>query len=83
MKKIGIGLLVVLVLLVAAVLIAPSFVDWNAYKDRIAAEVHAATGRELAIDGNISLALLPAPALSVEIVRLANAAGGSEPTMVA
>ncbi len=82
MKKFGIGLLAVLVLLVAAVLVAPSFIDWNVYKDRIVAEAHKATGRELTIDGDISLALLPAPALSVENVRLANAVGGSEPTMV-
>ncbi len=82
-KKIGIGLLAVIVLLVAAVLVVPSFVDWNIYKDRIAAEVREITGRELSIDGGISLTLLPAPALSVENVRLANAPGGSEPTMVA
>jgi len=81
-KKFGIGLLAVVVLLVAVVLVAPSFVDWNIYKDRIVAEVQKATGRELTIDGDISLALLPAPALSVENVGLANAVGGSEPTMV-
>lgn len=82
MKKIGIGLLAVIVLLVAVVLVAPSFVDWNVYKDRIAVEVRKAIGRELSIDGDISLVLLPAPALSVENVRLANAPDGSEPTMV-
>lgn len=83
MKKFALGLLVILVLLVGAILVAPSFVDWNAYKDRIAAEARKATGRELIIDGDIGLALLPAPALSVENVRLANAPGGSDPTMVA
>ena len=82
MKKIGIGLLAVIVLLVAVVLVAPSFVDWNVYKDRIAVEVRKAIGRELSIDGDIGLVLLPAPALSVENVRLANAPDGSEPTMV-
>ena len=74
MKKIGIGLLAVIVLLVAVVLVAPSFVDWNVYKDRIAVEVRKAIGRELSIDGDIGLVLLPAPALSVENVRLANEA---------
>jgi uncharacterized protein involved in outer membrane biogenesis len=82
-KKIGIGLLALIVLLVAGILVAPSFVDWNAYKGRIAAEVRKATGRELSIDGDIGLSLLPRPALSVGNVRLANAPDGSEPTMVA
>jgi uncharacterized protein involved in outer membrane biogenesis len=82
-KKLGIGLFVILILLVGAILVAPGFVDWNTYKDRIAAEARKATGRDLIIDGDIGLALLPAPALSVENVRLANAPGGSDPTMVA
>ncbi|HZD24959.1 MAG TPA: AsmA family protein, partial [Alphaproteobacteria bacterium] len=37
--------------------------------------VHNATGRELAIDGDISLSLLPAPALSAGDLRLGNPAG--------
>jgi len=75
------GLAALVVLVIAAVLIGPSFVDWNAHKDRIAAEVRKATGRDLMIDGDVHLAVLPAPTLSADRVRLANVAGGSEPTM--
>ena len=67
----------VLALLVAAVLIGPSLVDWNAHKDRIVAEVREATGREFSIQGDMSLALLPVPALSAQGVRLASIEGGS------
>lgn len=81
-KKLGLGLLGLVVLLVAAILIAPSFIDWNAQKGRITAEVRNLTGRELAIDGDVSLAVLPAPALSAAKVRLANVEGGSAPDMV-
>jgi hypothetical protein len=75
------GLLGLIVLVVAAALIGPGLVDWNAHKDRIATEVRKATGRDLTIDGDVHLAVLPAPAFSADRVRLANVAGGSEPTM--
>ncbi len=81
LKKILIGLGVLILLLVLAVAIGPRFVDWNAYKTRVIAAVRDATGRELAIDGDISLNLLPSPTLSVAGVRLANLPGGSAPDM--
>lgn len=81
-KKILIGLAVVLVLLVGAVLILPSFVDWNAYKDRIAAQVEQATGRTLTIGGDMTLQVLPSPRLTAERVTLANAPGGQAENMV-
>ena len=81
LKKILIGLGVLVLLLVAAVLVGPRFVDWNAYKPRVIEAVRNATGRELAIDGDISVSLLPSPTLSVAGVRLANFQGGSTPDM--
>jgi hypothetical protein len=81
MKKILIGIGVLLVLLVAAVLVGPSFYDWNRHKGEIAAKVREATGRDLTIDGDISLAILWTPTLSVSKVRFANVAGGSAPDM--
>jgi len=75
------GLVALVVLVIAAVLIGPSFVDWNAHKTRLAAEVRAATGRDLTIDGDMHLAILPAPALSAIDVRFANIPGGTEPFM--
>jgi len=81
MKKVLIGIGVLLVLLVAAVLVGPSFYDWNRHKGEIAAKVRDATGRDLTIDGNISLSILWTPTLSVTKVRFANIAGGSAPDM--
>ncbi len=75
------GLVAFVVLVVAAALIGPSFVDWNAHKARLAAEVRAATGRDLTIDGDMHLTILPAPALSADQVRFANISGGTEPYM--
>ncbi len=82
MRIVLIGLGALVVLLVAAIFAAPSFVDWNSHKALIAKEARKFTGRALAIDGDVSLALLPAPALSAKGVRLANIDGGSEAAMM-
>lgn len=81
MKKILIACLVLLCILIAAILIVPSFIDWNAYKAQIAERVAQATGRKVELKGDIGLSLLPSPALTVRDARLANMAGGSEQDM--
>ena len=48
MKKILIGVGVLVVLLIAGALIAPNFIDWNAQKGRIAAQVRRPTPRKTA-----------------------------------
>ena len=77
-----IGAVGLIVLLLAAVLVGPSFVDWNSQKALIQAEARKATGRELAIEGDVNLSLLPSPTLSAFGVRLANVEGGSASAMV-
>ncbi len=58
--KITVSVVAVLVLLVVALAIAiPLLFDLNDHKDRIAAEVHDATGRELTIDGDLDLTIFP------------------------
>ncbi len=71
-----------IVLLVAAVLVVPSFIDWNAHKGQILSVIEEKTGRTAAIDGDIDLAILPAPALRVAGVRLANFKGAVSPDML-
>ncbi len=81
LKKFLIGVLGLIVLLLLAVAIGPRFIDWNNYKGRVAGAVRDVTGRDLTIDGDMSLSLLPSPTLFVSGVRLANIAGGSAPDM--
>ncbi len=81
MRKLLIGLFILIFVLAAAVFIGPSLVNWNDYKGRIAEAVERETGRQLSIDGDISLTLLPSPALSVRGVRLANLPGAENPDM--
>ena len=76
-KKLLIGILAVLLLVVGAVLVIPSLIDWNTYKAEIAERIGAATGRAVTLEGDIDLALLPRPTLSVTGARLANLPGAS------
>lgn len=82
MKKILIAALVIVLLLLGAVLVVPALIDWNAYKDEIAARVGAATGRPVSIAGDIRLSLLPTPALSLRDARVASLPGAAEPDMI-
>ena len=65
-----------------ALLIVPALIDWSSLKPRITGPVETALGRAMAIDGRISVALLPRPRLSAHDVRLANLDGGSAPDMI-
>src|SRR5690349_7125388 len=68
-------------LLIVVALAAPFFIDLNNYKAEIAAQAKKATGRELTIDGDISLSILPTPGVTVSGIRFGNAPGGSVPDM--
>lgn len=76
MKKVLIGLGVLVVLLIAAVVIIPTMVPVETYKAEISKQVAAATGRDLRINGDVSVSVLPNLAIEIEDVTFGNAAGG-------
>ncbi|MFP6771709.1 MAG: AsmA family protein [Alphaproteobacteria bacterium] len=82
MKKLLIGFAVLVTILIAGLVIGPSFFNWNDHKAEIIAAFHDATGLELAINGNISLKIIPAPALSVQDISLAGGAGTDAPDIL-
>jgi len=71
----------IVVLVIAAALIAPFFIDLNDYKGTIEAKAKEATGRDLKIDGKISLSILPLPSVTVDGIKFGNAPGGSAANM--
>lgn len=81
-KKVLIGAGGFVGLVIVALLIAPSFLDLNKYKPQLLGEVKKATGRDLMVDGPISLSVLPAPAVSVTGVKFLNLPGSKNPNMV-
>ncbi|MEO3432873.1 AsmA family protein [Inquilinus sp. CAU 1745] len=82
MKKILIGLAALLALLAVALVAAPSLIDWTSYRETIARQVSALTGRTVTIEGPVDFSLLPTPTLSAGRVTVANAPGGSAPHML-
>lgn len=76
MKKLGIGLGILIVILMGAVLVVPGFLNWNEYKTQIQQTASEYSGRDVKIMGDISLSLLPTSALSVKEVSVANLDGG-------
>src|SRR5215468_6178788 len=81
MKKLAYVIGGIVILVIAAALIAPFFVNLNDYKGVIEAKAKDATGRELKIEGPISLSLLPLPSVSVSGIKFGNAPGGTAPNM--
>ncbi len=72
----------VLVALVAIVLIAPGFINWNTYRDQIAKAAGDALGREVKIEGDVAFTILPRPALSLAEVSVANTEGAERATFL-
>ena len=82
LKKILIGLGVVLALLVVAAVAVPMLVPLETYKAQIAQRVEAATGRQFEIAGDVSLSVLPRLALEANAVSLSNPPGAKHPNML-
>ncbi len=68
-----VGMLVVLI--IAAIILVPMFVDLNDHKERIIHEVKKATGRDLTIAGELGLSVFPRFALELNGLSLSNAEG--------
>lgn len=73
--------LIALAALIAVAVILVLTVDVNRFKPQIVAAVENATGRQLAIGGDLGLTVFPRPAITVKDVTFANASWGSRPAM--
>ncbi len=71
-------ILSLVILLVAAGIVLTQIINPNDYKPEIVAAVNKATGRELSINGNITLSLFPWLGVDVEDVELSNPQGFGE-----
>lgn len=80
-RSLGIAVAVIAALFVVVIAVVSS-IDFNDYRDAVAAEVEAATGRKVAIAGDLDLELGLLPRLAVAGVSLANLPGGSRPEML-
>jgi uncharacterized protein involved in outer membrane biogenesis len=76
------GVITLFVLGVIGAGLVSLFFDLNSLKSTLAEAAFDATGRELAIDGDIELSLFPRPRATASGIRLSNTAGGSEPDAI-
>lgn len=60
-----------IVLLLVGAVIAPNFVDWNKYKPEIIQQIKSASGLDVQINGDLSLAVLPSPRVKIQDVIVA------------
>lgn len=81
-KHILTGLVILVVGVVAALVAIIKSTDFNAYKDVVASQVKAATGRDLVLAGNVEASISLTPHLVVHQVSFRNADTGSEPQML-
>jgi uncharacterized protein involved in outer membrane biogenesis len=73
---------IALAVLIVALVVAVSTMDFGRFKGYAVDAAKDATGRQLTIDGEVHLSLLPVPSLVAEKVHFANAPWGSAPDMV-
>ena len=82
MKKFFLVLGILLVLLVGAVVAAPFLVPTETIKSQLTAQVEAATGRKLTVDGALDISVLPSLGVDMGDVHFANAPGSDVADMV-
>lgn len=81
MRKVLIGIGIVLLVALVAVVAIPLLVPVERYRGLIESQAEKMTGREVSIGGPIALSLFPRLALEVEDVRIANPPGAPTPEM--
>lgn len=74
----GFVVAVLVVLIGAAVVIGPGMVDW---KNRITTAAKDATGRDLTIDGDVTVSLFPTISVDASDVRFSDVADAPQPHM--
>ncbi|MGI9493040.1 MAG: AsmA family protein, partial [Geminicoccaceae bacterium] len=82
MKKLFLFIGALVILVVAVVIAAPFLIPTETIKSQLTAQVEAATGRKLAVDGDLDLSLIPNVAVQMSDVHFANAPGSDVQDMV-
>lgn len=66
MKKILMGLVAAVTLVLGAAVVVPGMIDWEQHKPKIQTAIHDATGYNVRFGGPVKLAILPFPHVSLE-----------------
>jgi uncharacterized protein involved in outer membrane biogenesis len=72
MNNLLIAIAVFIITVVGALFAVPHFIDWNSYRGLFEQEAKSVIGREVEVDGDVKLHLLPTPYFRLEKVRIAD-----------
>ena len=72
LKKLFIGLIVVIALIIGGISAYISTIDWNQHKEKIASRFENITGKKIVFAGDVSLSLFPSPYLSAKDIKRAD-----------
>ncbi|NJO24454.1 MAG: AsmA family protein [Sphingomonadales bacterium] len=72
MNNLLVAIAVFVITVVSALFAVPYFVDWNSYRSNFEEEASRIIGREVQVDGDVTLHLLPTPYFRLEKVRIAD-----------
>jgi uncharacterized protein involved in outer membrane biogenesis len=67
-----IAIAVFIITVLGALFAVPHFIDWNSYRSNFEEEAKNVIGREVQVDGDVKLHLLPTPYFRIEKVRIAD-----------
>lgn len=82
MKKVVLGILVLVLLAVGAAAVYITTIDWNQHKDKIAEQFYQLTGKTVRFDGRLSFKIFPSPYLNAADAKIYNDKdSGGEPLM--
>ncbi|PZQ48101.1 MAG: hypothetical protein DI551_02175 [Micavibrio aeruginosavorus] len=81
MKRVLPVVLGIFILLTAALIVGPSFINWDKYKPQIIQQAKDAAGYDIKIGGDIGLMLIPSPRLTIEGLSVA-APRGTQPNLL-
>lgn len=77
MKRAVFSLISILIILVIGLIVAPSFFDWNSYKSQATDAIKEQAGLDVILNGDIKIALIPAPYAYVNDVELRSVKEGN------
>ncbi|MCP1337661.1 AsmA family protein [Futiania mangrovi] len=83
LKRILIGLGILVVVLIAGVVALPFLIPAETIKTQVASAVERATGRTLTISGDVAPSVFPSLGVEAGGITLSNAEGASDPDMIA
>lgn len=78
MKKVIIGIVLALILVIGGTFVYVINIDWNKHKDKISEQFYNSTGKHITFTGNVSFKIFPTPYLNAINAKIYNSSNKNE-----